>query len=177
MTNYIFVLHPALDSIKLHYDVKEIIHMSVLDFKERNFNTDELNLDLKEDVESCYRAWTLGGIGQIDSAKDGTLYIKLTANEIKNMLSNTLSDLQKLVNSWTIADLIQPSAKYKLNNILGEVGGVQIVNCAESRDVLTLQQWLRSEYDRFLNDPSYSEKACDDITIVYQIRQVMLYRV
>ena len=176
MNNYIVTLKPILDSIKLRYPERETITLACKDFESRGYeNIKRVNLNLKEEVDPFVTAWIFDGYGQADFAKGGGVYIKLTAGEIKKMLENTLNDLQSAIKFLTLEELIKPSFRDCLNNLLSGGSGIRVINSAESLDEITKKQWLYSEYERLLQDSAYGTTDWDNITIVYKVEDVVSY--
>lgn len=177
MSSYIFVLKPFLDSIKLLYPEEADERDLSLDFFKASGYARPVNcdLDLKEEADAFIAEWISKGFGKISFGKDGGLYVKTTACEMKNIIANTLNAIQERVKNMTFEDLISPSTRDGLQELIMNHDGIKIINKQESFDILTPKQWLYSEYDRILTESVYVDSEWDDLSMVYKITQVIKY--
>lgn len=179
MNNYIVALYPWMDPIKMYYPVSEGIVPSSEELEKQKFFVNEIlygdeETDEKE-TDPIIAAWLHEGLGRISLGKDGELYVKITAKEIKNAVESTFNLVQDLVKLCSLSNFVTPEFRFTLSNIINGETDLKIVNCAESSDVLSKNQWLYSEYNRILNDPVYKDKDLDSITIIYKVCRVIKY--
>ena len=184
MSNYVFAISPVIDSISLKYPEIEIPTLKGTEIGRQVYygsavTVETLNLSLKEDTDKIQSEWIKFGLGRIEFASDGKLYIKIPFAQMQKCMENTLNLLKDYVKTLTPLDLATSGARYEIENLL-DSEGVEIINFAESTIAESMSKWLYSEYERFHTQTEFKDadgnlKDLSDLVIVYQIHQAFEY--
>ena len=187
MSKFILSIAPILDSIALRYPTTEIVEMKgdeVAELKRGDIHStlyEELTLSNEECINKIQAAWINFGIGQLELATDGTLYIKVPFNLMEQFMVKAINHLQECVKTLKPLDLARPATRMVLGEIINSgIDGsniVTIINQNESITELSLSQWIYSEYARIYESDTYRDKEgnmkdLSDLIIVYAVYQV-----
>lgn len=186
MSNYVFAISPVIDSISLKYPEIEIPTLKGTEIGRQVYygsavTVETLNLSLKEDTDKIQSEWIKFGLGRIEFASDGKLYMKIPFAQMQKYIENTLNLLKERVKTLTPLDLATSSARFEIENLLyNDSEGVEIINFAESTITESMSRWIYSEYERFhtqleFKDDEGNLKDLSDLVIVYQIHQAFEY--
>ena len=186
MSNYVFAISPVIDSISLKYPEIEIPTLKGTEISRQVYyglavTAETLNLSLKEDTDKIQSEWIKFGLGRIEFASDGKLYIKIPFAQMQKYMENTLNLLKERVKTLTPLDLATSSARFEIENLLyNDSEGVEIINFAESTLAESMSKWIYSEYERFHTQVEFKDadgnlKDLSDLVIVYQIHQAFEY--